>query len=449
VCHVVRPGAPPAERVDSPGPAAGGGRFGPAAVVIWPSEPPDPEEAPDVRRSRYRRLFATTLFAASVLVPVAVAPVTTVQAAAADRHHQDDCPADGIDPGLAARLDSVVADVKQHAGIPGVVVGLWLPGRGCYVRASGVADRATGAPMRLDSFVRIGSETKTFTVTALLQLLDEHRIDLEDPVSKYVDGVPCGDRITLRQLAEMRSGLFPYTFDQDFQHDLLSDPTRSFTPQQSLAYGYKHDNTFGPGEQFQYSNSNLVLLGLVIEKVTGKPFGEVLDERVLRPAHLHHTLLPDGSEFPDPHPRGYTDQTLSGATADATDWNPSWAWAAGGMISDLRDLRHWAEVVATGKLLSPETQAQRLRTLPTGFPGTGYGLGIIDTDGWIGHNGSIPGYETVTVYLPSERATMVLMMNTDSRTGTQEPSTLLARAITEVITPDHVYAGSATADQVG
>src|SRR3954469_11757544 len=112
------------------------------------------------------------------------------------------------------------------------------------------------------------------------------------------------------------------------------------------------------------------------------------------------------------------------ATADSTDWNPRWTWAAGAMISALHDLRRWAEVVATGKLLSPQTQAQRLKTLPTGFPGLRYGLGIFETGGWIGHNGSIPGYQTVTVYLPSKKATLVIMINTDSSSEGQEPSTL-------------------------
>lgn len=313
--------------------------------------------------------------------------------------------------------------------------------QGEYVRATGVADTVTGRPMQTDGYVRIGSETKTFTVTALLKLVDDGRIGLDDPISRYVHGVPKGDRITLRQLAEMRSGLFPYTSDEDFVHDLLSDPQRSFTPEEVLAYGFKHRNTFKPGAQFEYSNTNLVLLGLVVEKVTGQRLQDFVRNRVLRPAHLRHTLFPEGAEFPEPHPRGYTDQTLDGAVADATDWNPSWAWAAGAMISDLHDLRRWAKVVATGELLSPETQAQRLRTLPTGHPGTSYGLGIFETNGWIGHNGSIPGYETVTVYLPSQKATLVLMINTDSEVGGQEPSTLLARAITAVATPGNVYDG--------
>lgn len=392
-----------------------------------------------MRRTPSRRLFAATLLVASVLAPMTAIPATAVDTAGVDRCDKHKCPQDGLGPELTARLDKAIEDVRQEAGIPGVVVGLWMPGKGNYVRATGVADKATGEPMTTGPFFRIGSETKTFTVTALLKLLDDHRIRLDDPISKYIDGVPGGRRITLRHLAEMRSGLFPYSADPGFVQDLLSDPSRSFTPQELLAYGYKHKNTFKPGAQFQYSNSNYVLLGLVIEKVSGHRFVDFLDREVLRPAHLSRTLFPEGAEFPEPHPRGYTNQTLSGKVEDSTDWNPSWGWAAGAMISDLHDLRRWARIVATGTLLSPETQKERLKTLPTGYPGTGYGLGILNSDGWIGHNGSIPGYESVTVYLPSKKATLVILINTDITHEGAEPSSLLGRAITEIVTPDNVY----------
>lgn len=395
-----------------------------------------------MRRTPSRRLFAAALLVASVLSPMAATPATAVHATGVDRYDKDDCPPDGLGPELTARLDNAIEDVRRQAGIPGVVVGLWMPGKGSYVRATGVADTATRRPMATDLFMRIGSETKTFTVTALLKLVDDRRIRLDDPISAYIDGVPDGDRITLRHLAEMRSGLFPYSADPAFAHDLLSDPSRSFTPQEVLAYGFEHTNTFAPGERFQYSNSNLVLLGLVIEKVSGLGVADFIHKRVLRPAHLRHTLFPADAEFPEPHAHGYTNQTLSGAIEDSTDWNPSWAWAAGAMISDLRDLRRWAEIVATGTLLRPETQRERLKTLPTGFPGTSYGLGILETGGWIGHNGSIPGYESVTVYLPSQKATLVLLLNTDISHEGQEPSTLLARAITAIVTPDNVYDGA-------
>ncbi|MDX3690194.1 serine hydrolase [Streptomyces europaeiscabiei] len=404
-----------------------------------------------MRRTPTRRLFAAALLVASVLAPLAVTPAAAVHAARVDRydkvdrhdkgdpHNKDECPPGGLGRGVTARLDKAVADVRREAGIPGVAVGLWMPGKGCYVRATGVADTVTRRRMTTDQFMRIGSETKTFTVTALLELVDDRLIRLDDPISRYVRGVPNGARITLRHLAEMRSGLFPYSADSDFARALLSDPGRSFTPRELLAYGFRHPNTFAPGEEFQYSNTNLVLLGLVVEKAGGRPLADFIRERVLGPARLRHTLFPEGREFPEPHAHGYTNQTLSGEIEDATDWNPSWAWAAGAMISDLHDLRRWARIVATGTLLSPQTQRERLRMLPTGFPGTSYGLGIFDSGGWIGHNGSIPGYQSVTVYLPSRKATLVLLLNTDVTHDGQEPSSLLARAITEIVTPDNVY----------
>lgn len=402
-------------------------------------------------RTPTRRVLAAALLAASVLTPTAATPATAAQTATATqaatatqgitphRSVDDDCPPHELDRALTARLDKAIEKVRQQAGIPGVVAGLWMPGKGSYVRATGIADKATGEPMNTDVFVRIGSETKTFTVTALLKLVDDGRVGLDDPISHYIHGVPKGPRITLRHLAEMRSGLFPYTDDTDFQHDLLSNPKRPFTPQQVLAYGFKHKNTFAPGKQFQYSNTNLILLGLVVEKVSGHRLADFIEKRILRTAHLPHTLFPKSFEFPQPHPHGYTNQTLNGEVADTTNWNPSWAWAAGAVISDLHDLRRWAKIVATGTLLRPQTQAQRLKMLPTGYPGTSYGLGIFESGGWIGHNGSIPGYETVTVYLPSKKATLVLMINTDITYQGQEPSSLLARAITQIVTPDNVY----------
>ncbi|POX56956.1 serine hydrolase [Streptomyces sp. Ru71] len=390
-----------------------------------------------MRHTPSRRLFTTALVA-SALTPMTAGPATA-SAADGDCADRDHCPPHGLGPELTARLDEAIENVRRQVGIPGLVVGLWIPRQGTYVRATGVADLTTGRPMTTDVFNRIGSVTKTFTVTALLKLVDDRRIHLDDPIDTYVEGVPNGRRITLRHLAEMRSGLFPYTSDPDFIHDLLSDPYRTFTPWQVLGYGFKHDNTFAPGTQFQYCNSNLVLLGLVIERVSGQCAADFIRNRVLRPARLLDTLFPEGSEYPEPHARGYTNQTLTGQVVDSTDWNPSWAWTAGAMISNLHDLRRWAKILATGTLLTPQTQHERLKMLPTGFPGTTYGLGIFDSGGWIGHNGSIPGYETVTVYLPPQDATLVLLLNTDITYAGQEPSSPVARAITQIVTPSNVY----------
>ena len=391
------------------------------------------------RRLAIALLALSTLAPLSLAAPVAQAAPLTAAATGADRYG-DDCSPHGLDPALVARLDEAIERTRQEAGVPGVTVGVWLPGRGHYVRSSGVADTATGAPMTPDLNSRIGSETKTFTATAVLELVDDGLVGLDDPISAYLDGVPDGGNITVRQLAEMRSGLFSYTFDPGFVQALLSDPTRPFTPQELLAYAFGHDNVFAPGTEFQYSNTNYILLGLLVEKLSGMPLAEFVHRRVTGPAHLRHTLFPQGAEFPEPHAHGYTKQTLSGDVADATDWNPSWGWAAGAMISDLRDLRRWAKVLGTGTLLSPATQAEREKFIPVpGFGDDGYGLGLFRSHGWIGHNGSLPGYQSVTVYLPEEDATLVVLLNTDTPHDGNEPSTLFARAVTSIVTPDHVY----------
>ncbi|MFJ9428371.1 serine hydrolase domain-containing protein [Streptomyces sp. NPDC101490] len=344
-----------------------------------------------------------------------------------------------LTPAVAQQLDRAVQDVMKQTGVPGVTVGLSAPGKGTYIRSFGVADKETRQPMDPGLYMRIGSETKTFTVTALLELVDQGKVKLDDTISRYVDGVPNGDRITLRNLASMRSGLFNYSADDGFYKAFTTDPDRPFTPQELLDYSFKHPVKFQPGAEFDYCNTNLILLGLVVEKAGGMPLNEFIQKNVLDPAGLRHTVFPMDAAFPSPHAHGYTNQTASGKLEDATDWNPSWGWAAGAMISDLQDLRTWARVVATGTLLSPATQAERLHTYPTGVAGAGYGLGIFDIQGWIGHNGSLPGYQSLTIYLPESRATLVVLLNTDVTHEGSAPGTLFGQAITKIVTPGHVY----------
>ncbi|WNO70551.1 serine hydrolase domain-containing protein [Streptomyces sp. AM8-1-1] len=344
-----------------------------------------------------------------------------------------------LDASISARLDTAIQQVMREAAIPGVTVAVSAPDKGTYLRTFGVADKSTGAPMDADMNMRIGSETKTFTVTALLQLVDQGKAGLDDTIDKYIDGVPNGNRITLRQLAGMRSGLFSYTMDDGFVKAFLTDPRQPFTPQQLLDYAFKHPVNFQPGAQFEYSNTNLILLGLVVEKQGGMPLQDFISKNITRPTKLRNTFLATDATFPNPHAQGYTNQTLSGKVENSTDWDPSWGWAAGAAISNLQDLRSWARILATGTLLKPATQAQRLDTAPTNIPGASYGLGIFNVQSWIGHNGSLPGYESLTMYLPEAEATLVVLLNTDILHNEQEPSTLLGQAITRIVTPDHVY----------
>ncbi|WP_454329742.1 serine hydrolase domain-containing protein [Streptomyces glaucescens] len=392
----------------------------------------------------------------AVATPQAVGPEATsgsVSRAVSGAVTQTDPPSpattDGdfreLTPEVRQELDDAVQRVMKEANVPGVTVGLWTPDKGVYERSFGVADKSTGQRMSPDLFMRIGSETKTFTVTALLQLVDQGKLDLDDPISAYVDGVPNGDQISLRELAGMRSGLYNYSEDPDFFKALTSDPERSFTPRQLLDYAFKHPVLFQPNEKFYYCNTNLILLGLVVEQVAERPLQDVIKENILDPAGMRDSFLATNADFPEPHAQGYTNQTATGEVENSTDWNPSWGWAAGAMISNRDDLRTWARTVATGEfpdgdtMVEPATQKQRLDTPPTGIKGAGYGLGIFDVQGWIGHNGSLPGYESLTIYLPSAEATLVVVLNTDILHDGQEPSTLFGDAITSIVTPDHVF----------
>lgn len=389
-----------------------------------------------------------TLMAPLAAGPVWASPASVPAAFATDAPSPTASGPDVRDltPVVARQLDAAVQKSIHQANIPGATVGIWTPGQPGYVRSFGVADKSTGGKMAPGMYIRIGSETKTFTVTGLLQLADRGKVGLDDPIGKYIRGVPDGNGITLRQLAQMRSGLFNYSDDPAFFKALTSNPQASFTPRQLLAYSFRHPVMFRPGRKFYYSNTNLVLLGLVVEKESGQHLGDYVKQHILDPAGMKHTLFPTGNEFPTPHAQGYTWQAENGKEADSADWNPSWGWAAGAMISTLDDLRIWAGTVATGRfpdgkpMVAAATQKQRLSTPRTSATrGTGYGLGIFDVQGWIGHNGSLPGYETLTVYLPSTRTRLVVLLNTDTNYRGQEPSTVLGTAITNIISPAHVY----------
>ncbi len=245
-----------------------------------------------------------------------------------------------MDSTITDQLDSIVDAAVNSTGIPGAMVGIWGPD-GNYVKVAGVSDTATKAPMETDFYHRIGSVTKTFTVTALLQLVDEGKIGLDDPISKYVDGVMEGDAISLRHLAGMRSGLVDYTTSEQFVMEYLSDPRRTFTPEELVGYVKDLPLQLRPGTTVDYSNTNTVLLGMVIEKVSGSKLSEVIDTKITTPLGMEHTSFPTTNAFPTPHAQGYTNQTLDESVTAATDWNPSWGGAAGAMISSLDDMRIW------------------------------------------------------------------------------------------------------------
>ena len=285
--------------------------------------------------------------------------------------------------------------------------------------------------MQADVHQRIGSVTKTFTVTALLQLAERGKLSLDDPIGKYVPGMPNGDA-TLAELAAMRSGIPSYTVNEEFRKRFFADPQHKWQPQQLVDLVKGEEPMFEPGTMMFYSNTNLVLLGMVIEMVAGAPIQDVLRNQILGPLGMKNTFLPADNSLPRPHARGYTLQGVDGnRPVDATDWNPSWGWTAGAMISDLDDLLVWGEALGMGRgILSPRMQSKRLASFDFDVPihlgphkaapqtpAMAYGLGLGLALGWVGHEGELPGFDTYVQHYEPEGITMVVMANTDILSG--------------------------------
>ena len=224
------------------------------------------------------------------------------------------------------------------------------------------------------------------------------------------------------------------TTRDDTNPNLPEEPFRQWTPRELLEVAFRHPLLFPPGSDFDYSNTNTVLLGLVVEKVSGQSLASFIEQNILKPEGMTHTVFPAGAEIPSPHAHGYF-KMPDGKIVDATDWNPSWGWAAGNMISTLDDMRVWARDLATGQTDLARHEAGA-RPVLAGTPegeGALYGLAIENQNGWIGHNGNIMSYMAYPYYLPSERITMVVMLNS----GADIPgSWMMMQDITRIISPN-------------
>jgi D-alanyl-D-alanine carboxypeptidase len=327
-------------------------------------------------------------------------------------------------------LDAALKKSFQESDAPGVVAAVQTPDY-TWIRALGVADRTSGEPMTPEMHHRIGSVTKTFTATLLLKAEAEGLLSLDDTIDRYVEGVPNGDKITLRQMANMTSGIATYSETKQFDGDPGADPYKVWKPEELAQIGIEDSPIFDPGTEFNYSNTNYVLLGLVLEQVSGDSIGELTREWIIEPLGLRGTSFPDTSDtsLPEPHAHGYTlqGQSSGGKPTDATDWNASWTWAAGEMISTVDDLLAYGRALGTGKgLLSPAQQDERIDSLVSDVPPLnqpplkgdyGYGLGLMNEHGWIGHGGELPGYNTYLFYHPELDAVVAVEVNSDISSG--------------------------------
>lgn len=324
--------------------------------------------------------------------------------------------------------------MMSDMALPGAVVLVQSRELGNWSAAFGTRRIGTTEPITIDDHYRIGSNTKTMTGTVILQLAQEGRLRLEDPVSMYHSGVPNGSSITIEQLLAMRSGLYSYTATPEWIKSVDATPQRVWAPEELLALGFAEKPNFAPGTAFNYSNTNTVLLGVIIEKLTGESLAAAFDKRIFKPLGLAGTLLPprESSAIPQPHPRSYHFGTFAGTQMeqegklppaelaaaragtlrpnDGTDINPSMAWAAGGAISTAPQLARYVKAMVGGGLLSPPWQQRlaSLRQVNPKYPAYRYGYNLDSFGPMLGHEGDMPGGFTSTMYHDPQRDITVI-----------------------------------------
>ncbi|EJV76299.1 serine hydrolase domain-containing protein [Bacillus cereus] len=288
-------------------------------------------------------------------------------------------------------------------GFPGVLAKTSEGGK-IWSYAAGVANLSSKKPMETDFRFRIGSVTKTFTATVVLQLAEENSLNLDDSIEKWLPGVIQGNgyddkQITIRQLLNHTSGIAEYTRSKGFN---LMDTKKSYRAEELVKMGISMPPDFAPGKSWSYSNTGYVLLGILIETVTGNSYAEEIENRIIEPLELSNTFSPGNSSVipGTKHARGYIQLDGASEPKDVTYYNPSMGSSAGDMISTADDLNKFFSYLLGGKLLKEQQLKQMLTTVPTGEAALGrYGLGIYETklpNGvsiW-GHGGSIPGFVT-------------------------------------------------------
>jgi D-alanyl-D-alanine carboxypeptidase len=349
---------------------------------------------------------------------------------------------------LISQFELTVSNLR----VPGSVLIVRTP-RERLERTYGTGRLGVPQPMTINDRFRIGSVTKTFTGTVILQLCQSGQLALDDPVSRYRPDVPNGDRITIEQLMTMRSGLFNYTLLRSLNQTMDLHPRQSFDVEHLLELAFRARPNPIPGRDFEYSNTNTVLLGQIAQQLDGRPLAQQFRERLFGPVGMQDTFMPAVrvSGLPTPHPQGYMYGTnvstlkterlppaqlrraLQGTLLpnDVTIANPSWGGAAGAAISTSRDIALWAKALCDGSLLNRRWQRLRLDSIRAANPkqngDAGYGLAIARFGPVYGHTGEIPGFQTFVGYDPHRRLTLAAWTNLKASPQGEAPASEIVR----------------------
>lgn len=367
-----------------------------------------------------------------------------------------------IDP---AAFQAAVEKAAKDLYVPGAMVVLRTP-QGEYRAAVGTTELGAQRPPAGGTHFRIASNTKTLTAALIVLLAQDGKLKFTDPVSNYVPDVPDGAKTTIADLLKMRSGLYNYTEAPELAESLESNPVKAWTPQEALAIAFAHPREFAPGAEYMYDNTNYVVLGVIAEKVGGRPLADQFKQRLFGRVGISQTSLPaiDDTSIPAPYSHGYMfgeskyaladipypsemqSEIRSGALKpiDYTYQNPSYATAAGGAISTADDLATWIKALVSGKVFNADYQQQWLDSLQIEDPdspgGQMYGYGISyqrysPTAQMYYHGGELPGFNSFMGHDPENDVTLVIWTNlTLSPDGATTANALLPKVLNEVYT---------------
>lgn len=362
-------------------------------------------------------------------------------------------------PAYAQQLATGITEELKTDGVSGAVV-LVRSAKGDWTSAFGTRTTGGGDPVTTSDVFRLGDLTHTMTASVVLLLQQQGRLAMTDPIAKYVDGVPNGDRITIADLGTNNSGLANYTEDPVFAQAYAADPKRTWTPPELLQIAYAHplEKPDLPDAWVNYSNTDYLLLGMVVEKVTGKPVAQAVKELVTGPLQLGSMGLAEGAgALPDPHPHGYVfaaspfgdpvlppDQraAVKAGQQQPTDRSAdsmSWAGTAGGLYANAADTATFFQSMIDGPWLNDETRAARVARLQgigiTDPKDVTYGFGVAKYGQYYLYSGGTPGYNAVVAYDPVAKTTIVALANLMWESSGGAPVQGLFARITDAVDP--------------
>ncbi|MFG3256248.1 serine hydrolase domain-containing protein [Streptomyces sp. NPDC048172] len=363
--------------------------------------------------ARTRVIATCCVLAAAVTGTLAAGPAPASSSRPDDRHDRHD------------QLQRAVERAREDAGFVGLSVEVRDGERRDWAGA-GEAKLGTGKPVPRNGSLRAASATKSFTAVVVLQLVAEGKLSLDDPVEKWLPGVVSGNgndgnRVTVRHLLQHTSGIYNYDFLEDTEHGggKDGDTKKAFertrfnrvTPEDGVTGAMRHKPDFPPAApddpepDWNYSNPNFLLAGMLIEKITGHPWDREVRHRITHPLALRHTYAPapGDASLPEPHARTYQTYRDAKGWTDTTVRTVGHAGAAGSLISTERDLERFYTALIRGRLLPPRQLAEMRRTVPVNesfqkiFPGMGYGLGLMRNNlscggRYVGHGGDLEGF---------------------------------------------------------